>query len=165
MFAIEGIYPKDEEGVAVSRFKNFDEALPILSFILSLFSSSFGMAKFYLTGPTSLLTKDSLLNGLGSMPFLLLCLINTMFGVRTICIESAFFSSYRYQFPGTSGNGDEIKTIEPMIPAEYRLLAYFFPCILSFLFNLINLMRTTKGMKRYLMKYPQFLVACCFTPH
>ena len=143
VFAVEGFYPKDEEGVVVSRFNTFDEAIPILSFILSLFSSAFGMAKFFLTGPTSLLPKDSLLNGLGSMPFVLLCLVNTMFGVRAICIENAFFSSYRYQFPNQTTQYDQVETIEPIIPPEYRLLAYFFPCIFSFLVNLIRLLSTT----------------------
>ena len=115
------------------------------------------MSKFFLVGPISFLPKNSALNGLMSLPFLSLCILNLMFGVRSICLESAFFTSYISRYT-------HHVPIEPLISPEYRLAAYFFPCLLSFSFNAARLAATCKGLGEYVMKYPQFLLAPCFTP-
>ena len=164
LFAIEGFYPKDIEGTTTSYYKDFNSALPLFTFLLSLFASSFGTSKFFLTGPIQFLSKDSASNGLLSIPFLSLCLINTMFGFRTVCIESAFFTSYRYQlFNGTTGLSD-LTQISPIIRPQYRLLVYLAPCAIPFLINSLRLWCTTKGLSKYFLEYPQFLVSPCFTP-
>ena len=87
-----------------------------------------------------------------------------MFGCRTLCIESAFFSTYRHQALNRTTNLWHNKTIEPIIPPQFRLLVYLAPAIISLLVNAIRLALTTKGLRKHYMKYPQFIVASCFTP-
>ena len=126
--------------------------------LLSLFSSAFGMAKFFLVGPIQILSKKYPLNGILSLPFVSLVFLNLMFGVRIICVEHAFFTTYLEQgFNAT-------KSIDPVIPTEFRLLAYLCPPFLSFAINAAKLACSTRGMETYLLKYPQFLIAPCFTP-
>ena len=126
------------------------------------------MTKFFLCGPVSILPKDSLLNGIVSLPFICMMLINTMFGVRVICIENAFFSSYRYQnYPAKFTYEHEFieRRIEPIIPPEYRLLVYFAPCLVSFIINALRLAKSGTEFKQYVKRrYPQILIASCFTP-
>ena len=87
-----------------------------------------------------------------------------MFGLRSILIESAFFSTYRYQKYDFTTFQVSTKIIDPLIPPEYRLVAYLTPGLISLLFNSFRLYSTTKGLAGYLMKYPQFIIACCFSP-
>ena len=94
---VEGFYPISSAGFTIRSFSSFKQALPLITLIVSMFSSSFGMSKFFLQGPTPILSKDSPMNGLLSLPFICTLLINCMFGCRVVCIENAFFSSYRYQ--------------------------------------------------------------------
>ena len=122
------------------------------------------MSKFMLSGPISFLPTKSPLNGLLSIPFICACLLNSMFGIRAICIENSFFTSYRHQALNLTTYAYDTKTIDPIIPPEFRLLAYLFPCLISFVINAARLSSTTKGLRGYLMQYPQFFVACCFTP-
>ena len=130
------------------------------------------MTKFFLQGPISILPKDSPINGLISLPFILMLCLNCMFGFRVACLESAFFSSYRIQKYNIEFEdlGDKvarlahIKTIDPIIPQEYRLIAYFTPCIISFMINFIRLVSTGAKYMQYIKKYPQILIASCFTP-
>ena len=150
-------------GRTTSYYKDFNSALPLFTFLLSLFASSFGMSKFFLTGPIQFLSKDSAFDGVLSIPFLSLCLINAMFGVRTVCIESAFFTSYRYHFFDENGSW-VITRISPIISPQYRLLVYLAPCVIPFLINALRLLCTTKGLGKYFLEYPQFLVSPCFTP-
>ena len=56
------------------------------------------------------------------------------------------------------------KDISPIVPTEYRLLMYLAPCIIPFLVNGIKISCTTKGLVRFFVKYPQFLISPCFTP-
>ena len=95
-----------------------------------------------------------------SLPFVSLVFLNLMFGVRIICIEHAFFTTYLQQ----GLNATSTKSIAPVIPTEFRLLAYFFPCLVSFFINAATLIWNTRSMGTYLLKYPQFLLAPCFTP-
>ena len=135
-FLVEGFYPQNSAGYTITSFTNFNQALPLITLTISVVASSIGMAKFFLTGPIPLLPKDSPINGLISLPFVLMLLINSMFGVRVICIENAFFSSYRYQHY-TKGY-DIGRKIDPIISPEYRLLVYLTPSVISFtIYNLL----------------------------
>ena len=87
-----------------------------------------------------------------------------MFGFRIVCIESAFFTSYRYQeYNSTTGLYDT-NQIFPIIPPEYRLLMYLVPSIIPVFINGFRLWRTTKGLWSYFLQYPQFIISPCFTP-
>ena len=162
LFTTDGFYPKDEFGNSLLSFSTFSSCFPILTFLLSLSAASIGTSKFFLCGPIQFLPKSRLFDGLLSIPFLTLCLLNCMFGMRTVCIESAFFSSYRYENE-TTWHVDS-KGIDPVISPEMRLPVYFAPCLISFLVNALRLWWTTKGLGKYFIKYPQFLLAPCFTP-
>ena len=122
------------------------------------------MSKFLLTGPIQFLSRDSPLNGLLSIPFLSLCLINTMFGFRIVCLESAFFTHYRHQLYNFTTFSLVDTQISPIITPQYRLLVYLAPCVIPFLINALRLLCTRKGLQKYFLEYPQFLVSPCFTP-
>ena len=160
IFTINGFFPTNSFGGAESELKHWNQALPLLTMILSLFSSAFGMAKFFLVGPVPILSKRYPLNGMLSLPFVNLVFLNLMFGVRIICIEHGFFTSYVQQGLDSTCR----KSIDPVIPTEFRLLAYFIPCLVSFIINVGKLTWSTRSMGPYLLKYPQFLLAPCFTP-
>ena len=81
-----------------------------------------------------------------------------------ICIENAFFTSYRYQRYYKYKSGIEQVTIDPIIPQEYRLLAYLVPSLISFIINFIRLLTTGHNLGHLIKRYPQILLACCFTP-
>ena len=164
MFATEGFFPKDAGGDTIATYKDFNSALPLFTFILSLFASSFGMTKFFLSGPIQFLPKDSAFNGLFSIPFLSLFLINSMFGFRIVCIESAFFTSYRFQTLNYTTSLFDTEQIFPIIPPEYRLLVYLVPSIIPVFINGFRLWCTTKGLWSYFLQYPQFIISPCFTP-
>ena len=87
-----------------------------------------------------------------------------MFGFRIICIESTFFTTYRHQSFNVETFQYNTKTIDTIIPPEFRLIAYLFPGMLSMVINLIRLFGTSNELKKYFRKHPQFIVACCFTP-
>ena len=162
--AVEGFYPKNSAGYTINYFNNFNHALPLISFVISMVSSSVGMTKFFLHGPVQLLPKNYPINGLISLPFFCTFFINCMFVVRMICIENAFFSSYRYiQYRQNGRRTNEI-TIDPIIPPEYRLVAFFAPCFISFVINAIRLLATGVHRTNQIRKYPQILIASCFTP-
>ena len=160
----EGFFPKTDQGLTISIFKHLNEIFPLITFILSVFSSSFGMTKFFLSGPIAFLPKNAPLNGLLSLPFFCLCILNTMFGFRTLCIESAFFTSYRKQTFNISTAIWHNELIEPIVSPQFRILAYLAPCMLSLSVNCLRLFCTTAGLKNYLLTYPQFIVGSCFTP-
>ena len=162
--AVEGFYPITSVGLTLYSFASAKEALPLIKFIISMVSSSLGMAKFFLNGPIPILSKDSPLNGLISLPFICTLLINIMFGCRVICIESAFFSSYRLQSYYDDERGVVQKTIDPIFAPEYRLLVYLAPSFLSFAINAMRLLTTGANIRAYIKKYPQLLIANCFTP-
>ena len=162
--AVEGFYPTTSAGMTLYSFASAKEALPLIKLIISMATSSLGMAKFFLHGPIQILSKDSPLNGLVSLPFICTLLINIMFGCRVICIESAFFSSYRLQSYYDDERGVVQKTIDPIFAPEYRLLVYLAPSFLSFAINALRLLTTGANIRAYIKKYPQLLIANCFTP-
>ena len=151
-------------GFTITSLNNFNQAFPFMTLTCSLITSSFGMTKYFLSGPAPILPKDSLLDGLISIPFLCMLILNTMFGVRVICIENAFFSSYRYQSFQVNESNPIERNIDPIIPTEYRILIYFTPGLISFIINAMKLMSTGFNFRKYVRKYPQILIACCFTP-
>ena len=127
------------------------------------------MTKFFLQGPIAILPKDSPINGLVSLPFLCMLCLNCMFGFRVICIENAFFTSYRYQkyHQESIDNIEESyseKRIDPIIPIEYRLITYLLPSMVSFIINFIRLVTTCSNFMTHVIKFPQILLASCFTP-
>ena len=162
--AVEGFYPKNSAGFTINTFNSFNQALPLLSLVASMITSSIGMTKFFLQGPTPILPKDSPINGLISLQFISTLLINSMFGMRLICIEGSFFSSYRYQQYHQDRTGFDQTTIEPMIAPEYRLLVYLAPGFLSLMINTFRLCATKANIRQNIKKYPQYLIACMFTP-
>ena len=178
LYATEGFFRTwiSELGTTGPALDPFSSALPLISFLIGLVASSFGMSKFFLSGPIQFLPNNSAFNGILSMPFLSLCIINSMFGFRIICIESSFFSNYVYrnynltriQIGRLEDNSNftiqRVKKKSPLIPPEYRLLVYLAPCIIPLLINGIKLWCTTKGSWQYFMKYPQFLISPCFIP-
>ena len=58
----------------------------------------------------------------------------------------------------------ETTEISPIISPEYRLLVYLAPCAIPFLINVVRLWHSTKGLWKYFLKYPQFIISPCFTP-
>ena len=162
--AIEGFYPKNSAGYTITSFNDINQALPLISLVISLCASSFGMTKFFLQGPISILPKYSSINGLISLPFICMLLINYMFGVRVISIENAFFSSYRYERHYLDSTPSYYKTIDPIMDPKYRILVYLTPCVISLTINGIRLFITGAIFNRFLRKYPQIAIACCFTP-
>ena len=163
-FAIEGFYPQNSLSFTVASFQDFYQALPLITLLISMIASSFGMTKFFLQGPLPILPKNSPVNGLISLPFVCMLLINTMFGVRVLCIENAFFTQYRYDRYHADERRSFYETIDPIISPEYRILAYLAPSMVSFTINIIKLVCTGTEFIKYVRHYPQILVACCFSP-
>ena len=95
--AVEGFYPKNFAGYTSYQFESFRQALPLISLVGSMAASSFGMTKFFVSGPLSIFPTERKFDEILSFPFICVLLLNTMFGFRLICIESAFFSTYRFQ--------------------------------------------------------------------
>ena len=87
-----------------------------------------------------------------------------MFGLRSICIESAFFTTYEKRVYTRTLEVVNSETIEPILPPQYRMLAYFLPALFSFLINTARLIYTCENIGSYLLRYPQFLMFPCFTP-
>ena len=127
-------------------------------------SSAFGMSSFFLHGPVSTIPNDYPLDGLLSLPFATMLLLDTMFGIRLVCIENAFFSSYRYHYYTADSRGIIEKSIDPIISPQFRIPAYFVPSAISFIINIVRLLCTKANPKLYVKKYPQILMASCFTP-
>ena len=123
------------------------------------------MAKFILNGPITILPKSFPINGLISPHFTAALFIHTMFGFRTLCLESALFTHYsKDSFNNVSKEYDTIK-IEPILPTEYRMLVYFIPCVIPIMVSFVKILYTTKGLRGLgLAMYPQFIIGCGFSP-
>jgi len=107
-------------------------------------------------GPLQILPQNAPLGGMLCIKFLLLFLLNTMFVVRTFCIEAAFFTNYRHPF---------WQNIDPLIPEEYRLLIYLAPGLFSLLINFIKLTLSMKPQEfQYFKSFPQFILCPMFSP-
>ena len=130
--------------------------LSVYSLIISLFTASFGITKFFLKGPLPILPQNAPIAGLLSVKFLVLLLLNTMFVIRTFCLEYSFFTSFRGTFQDN---------IDPLIPEEYRLVIYLLPGLFSFLINLLKLGLSMKPRDfRYFQSSPQFILCPMFSP-
>ena len=84
-----------------------------------------------------------------------------------MCIESAFFSTYRLQNYGFEGGRNiyqDDTSIDPLIPAKYRIAVYLIPSLISFIINSLRFFGTGKDLKHILRKHPQIMLACLFTP-
>ena len=153
IFTTEAFFPKGLLGESKTSM-----TFAIYTLILSLFTGSFGITKFFLKGPLPVLPKDAPLAGLLSFKFLNLLLLNTMFVIRTFCLEASFFTSYRSGDP-------KLTNIEPLIPEEYRLIIYLLPALLSLIINLVKLALSMKLKDfRYFKKFPQFILCPMFSP-
>ena len=93
--ATNSFYPIDGFGRNVPYFTTFSQALPLITFCLSFFSSAFGMSRFLLNGPLSIVPKSAPFAGMLSAPFLALLLLNSMFCFRLFALEAIFFASYQ----------------------------------------------------------------------
>ena len=164
---MEGFYPKNFAGNTSYQFESFSHALPLISLVGSMAASSFGMTKFFVSGLLSIFPTERKFDGILSFPFICVLLLNTMFGCRLMCIESAFFSTYRIQNYGFEGRRnlyqDDI-SIDPLIPAKYRIAVYLIPSLISFIINSLRFFGTGKDLKHILRKHPQIMIACLFTP-
>ena len=168
---MEGFYPKNFAGNTLYQFESFSQALPLISLIGSMTASSFGMTKFFVSGFLSIFPTECKFDGILSFPFICVLLLNTMFGCRLMCIESAFFSSYRLQNYGFEIYQDfrrnlyhDDTSIEPLIPAKYRIAVYLIPSLISFVINSLRFFCTGKDLKHIIRKHPQIMIACLFTP-
>ena len=165
--AVEGFYPKNFAGFTSYHFESYSHALPLISLVISLMASSFGMSKFFVAGPISIFPNERPLEGTFSYQFICVLLLNTMFGWRLVCIENAFFTTYRLHnkmHPYVPNQYKVDTRIDPLIPAKYRIAVYLIPSFLSFIINAMRLFRTGQDLKQYVRKYPQMMIACCFTP-
>ena len=133
-------------------------------------TSSFGMTKFFVSGPIPIFPTERKLDGILSFPFICVLLLNTMFGCRLVCIENTFFSYYRLQSFEDYGSKDRWnrnygnRFIDPLIPAKYTLAVYLIPSLISCIINALRLLCTGKDLKHIVRKYPQIMIACFFTP-
>ena len=107
--AVEGFYPKNIAGFTSYHFESYSHALPLISLLTSMMASSFGMSKFFVTGPISIFPNERPLDGMFSYQFICVLLLNTMFGWRLVCIENAFFTTYRLS-----------NKMKPYIPNQYK---------------------------------------------
>ena len=116
------------------------------------------MSKFFVKGPLPILPQNAPLAGVLSFRFLTLLLLNTMFVVRTFCLEASFFTSYRSE-------SYKAKDIDPLIPEEYRLVIYLLPALLSFIINLMRLACTMRLKDfQHFKNYLQFILCPMFSP-
>ena len=155
IFTTEAFYPKDPLfGKSLSSM-----TFAVYTLIISLFTGSIGLTKFFLKGPLPILPQNAPLAGLLSLKFFALLLLNTMFVVRTFCLEAAVFSSYRIS------KWAKLSNIDPLIPEEYRLIIYLLPGLLSVIINLTKLVFSMKIEDfRYFNKFPQFIISPMFCP-
>ena len=164
---MEGFYPKNFAGYSSYQFESFSHALPLIKLVVSMASSSFGMTKFFVSGLIPIFPTERKFDGILSFPFICVLLLNTMFGCRLVCIESAFFSYYRLvnyglEF-GRNRYHDDI-FIAPLIPTKYRIAVYLIPSLISCIINSLRFFCTGKELKHIVRKHPQLLIACFFTP-
>ena len=74
--SLNGVFPHDDYGNSVEIFSSFTEAMPIVTFILSVMASAFGISKFFVVGPLKLLSQDTPLSGILSFSFLAHLFVN-----------------------------------------------------------------------------------------
>ena len=155
---LNGFYPHDKFGFVSEIFSNPWEILPVMTFCLSVIASAFGISKFYLIGPLRLNSQES---GLLSCSFLAHIFINFGFVFRIYAIEHSFFSEYiiSSSAPAFDKWGITTKSISPVLPYEYRLMAYLIPILPSLTLNLLSLSQTLnlKSVLKLCINFPQFI--------
>ena len=166
--ALNGFFPKDIYGVATSVFTDFSQALPIITFLLSVGASAFGSSKFFLEGPLRLLSHEAPCSGMLSLTFLATLFVNTGFIFRVYAIEHTFFSKFHnYTYEHSIEKSGTITTsIDPLLSHEFRLLIYFLPALPSLLSNLYSLKKELSygGLLNLFLSFPQYVIAPCFFP-
>ena len=166
--ALEGFFPKDIYGISASLFSDFRQALPILSFLLSVGASTFGTSKFFLIGPLRLLSQKAPLSGILSFTFLTTLIANASFVFRVHAIEHIFFSTfqnYTYE-PFVETFGTLTSQIEPILPHNLRLPLYFLPILPSIALNIFSLRRSLnfQTLIKLFFVFPQYFIAPGFIP-
>ena len=163
-----GFFPKDEYGVTTTVFDDLTQALPIASFLLSLFASSFGISKFFLKGPLKLISQEAPFSGMLSITFLAHLFVNLSFAFRIYAVESALFSAYRnYSLEFSYEKyGIVTSSIEPIFSYELRILLYLIPILPSMVVNILSLRRSMdfKSLGKLFLNFPQFSISPCFSP-
>ena len=169
--ALDGFFPKDIFGRSTSVFTDrsvFRQALPILTFLLSVGVSALGSSKFFLVGPLRLLSHEAPLSGILSLTFITTIFVNISFVFRVYAIEHVFFSSfYNYTLENSiEKNGVITSSIEPLISHQLRLPLYFLPILPSIAFNIFSLRRSLdyKNLIKLFFTFPQYFIAPGFLP-
>ena len=166
--ALDGFFPKDIYGIAASVFTDFTQALPILTFLLSVGASAFGTSKFFLVGPLRLIQPEAPLSGFLSLSFITTLFVNISFVFRIYAIEHIFFSSFQNYTLESSleKRGTITSSIEALLSHELRLPLYFLPVLPSLIFNIFSLRRSLnfKALIKLFFIFPQYFIAPCFNP-
>lgn len=163
---LDSFYPHDKMGLMIERISSFTEALPIISFFLSVFASSLGMTKFYVSGPLRLILQASPISA--AISFFALLFINCSFIFRIFAIEHSLFSHYIMSSTADSYEkwGVTAKEIQPVLSHKYRLMFYLIPIIPSMLFNTYSFHKCLNytTMFKVFLHFPQYFITSCFTP-
>ena len=168
IMCLDGFFPHDDFGFAAEIFSNPAEALPVITFVLSVIASAFGISKFYVIGPLRLISRGSPLSSMLSLSFLVTLFLNFGFVFRIYAIEHSLFSEYLM----SSGNfsyeewGITVDSISPVLPHEYRLIFYLIPVLPSMLFNILSLYQSLNiiSIFKLFLHFPQYLITSCFVP-
>ena len=157
----QGFFPKDAIGHHNDQFDSFSEVLPIVTFILSVLASSYGMAKFIMNGPVRITSKYTTNTGNPIINWIGVVLLNLMFSFRLFAIEAIFFSYYQ----SYDKEFNHHKTIPELIDQdELRILFYLLPPFIPIVINCLNLARTYKACCKLYLKHPQIFLLPGFTP-
>ena len=174
-----GFWPKDANGnnvydlkidqftSASSIYKFITHIWPFISFGISTFSGAFGIGKFFLSGPMPLVSKNKPFSGMGSIQFVVIVMLSSMYTVRMIAMEETFFSRFTLvNYLSDRGAGVIENRIDPILPATTRIITYLFPAIFSIIINLIAMCYTSsiKITLSLMIDYPQFLLSPGFAP-
>ena len=156
MFSVGGLLSPKEVGTIFVY--TFTPDFACITFASSFIACSFGMTKFLLISKFRILSQNAgFLDGLLSVQFLLVLLLNTGFGLRLYALENIFFYSWSYIY--------EDEYIQPLVKNDhFRILIYLLPSLLAILLNLIYLALTTNGWLKLIAEYPQVVLAPAFCP-
>ena len=159
--ATEGFFPKDALGHHVDKFDSFSEVLPIITFVVSLLASAYGMAKFIMDGPVPITPKHTINNGNPIINGIGMVFLNLMFSFRLFAMEAIFFSYYQ----SYDKDFNHHKTIPAVIAHdELRVLIYLLPSFISIIINNFRLAQTYNGCRKLYLKHPQIFLTPGFTP-
>lgn len=150
-------------GTAKTTFSNFADVMPLVTFAISLASSSYGMSKYLLLAPIDNKPCDKLF----SLKFVAMIFLNSFFVVRLYSLDNIIYSYYHI-YPDNLKNGNlEPSVIEPLVPLSFkhgRLLIFFLPSTLSIIINWVRLKHTKADLKTILYNNPQLFILPGFSP-